>query len=44
MQTDALFPLLTVREAIRYAAYYLFCKNMTSEEKDATNYYGEYHK
>jgi len=35
MQTDALFPLLTVREAIRYAAYF-FCKNKTSEEKDAS--------
>ena len=34
MQNDALFPLLTVREAIRYAAY-LFCKNKSPAEKDA---------
>ena len=34
MQSDALFPLLTVREAIRYAAY-LFCKNKSRTEKDA---------
>lgn len=34
MQSDALFPLLTVRESIRYAAY-LRCKNKSNEEKDA---------
>lgn len=33
MQSDALFPLLTVRETIRYAAY-LRVANKTKEEKD----------
>lgn len=33
MQSDALFPLLTVRETIRYAAY-LRCAGMTTAEKN----------
>jgi len=34
MQDDALFPLLTVRETIRYAAA-LRCSGLTSQERDA---------